>query len=388
MKALKIIQRISLLLYFFSINFEVWDIFDGAFSLAKVAGYIYIATILPQLRLFLVVGELKSILRVIWIFFGLLTLISILNINYWSNAFFLFPTFQNIVLFWILMNHEKRDPQVLEKGLLAFAFGSVVLTMMYIAGIGVTIIQGRVSVFGANANTIGLFLCISIIILILASLQNNLKLGFFRILLLLPIPLMLKFMADTGSRVAFFSFVAAFVTGIFIYKTKNLQSKIVVFIVGIGVFILAGSYMMKSDILMRRVMDSVQKGDIASRDIIWVHLFQLISDNPVFGVGLTGYSKYSQNVIGELGSAHNVFIEVLCYTGIVGLLIFLIFMSKILFSAYFKYRKYGIILPAILMIPLLTNMLTHQILNAKIAWAIFAFAYIHYHPSSKYVEEN
>ena len=51
-EAIKQVQRFALYLFFFSINFEVWDPFntDGFFSVSKLTGLIYLFTIIPQIR--------------------------------------------------------------------------------------------------------------------------------------------------------------------------------------------------------------------------------------------------------------------------------------------------------------------------------------------------
>lgn len=373
---MKHLQRIALYLFFFSINFEVWDPFNtnGIFSVSKFMGYFYLLTMVPMIMKFNTTNELKPILRPILFFFGLLTLVSLLNINSSYYNFFDFSIFQNIILFWILINHEHFDELVLEKGMLSFAMGSVTLALLYNAGIGIEYsTEGRVSIFGDNENAIGLRISISIVILILAIAQNRLILGKIRYLLLLPIPIMLKLLAESGSRVAFISFILAFLTGGFLLKTKNVWTKILALGIGTIIFIVVWRFLMQSEILSSRLLQSAQEGNLSGREIIWQRLLPLIKSHPFFGVGKTGYHYFTLTTFGVITSPHNVIIEILCLTGIVGLAPYLLFLYRIFKRSYRIYKTEDLLLPLLSLFCILGMLFTGQILDVKIGWVIFAY---------------
>ena len=369
------IQRIALYLFFFSINFEVWDPLNtgGYFSLSKLTGLIYFATIIPRFKIFTAIGTINYYMLPLWLLFGLLTIVSWFNINSISSNFFHFSIFQNIILFLILLLHAREEPSVLEKGMLCFAFGSICLTLLYMAGIGTEYTEGRVSLFGDNENVIGLRMCISMTILLLAIFQNSLSLNKIRYLFIIPVPLMLHLMFQTGSRVATIAFFMAFVVGTILFKTKKIWTKIAV-LVGGGIALFAGwLYMLQSESLIQRFMRTTEEGDLAGRDVIWRELMALVGNDLIFGVGLTGYTYFSHTIFGRFKSPHNVFIEILCYTGIVGLTIYLIFLFRIFKSGYQSYRSDGFLLPLVLLIPVAGLLLSGQILYTKIGWIIFAY---------------
>ena len=373
---MKHIQRIALYLFFFSINFEVWDPFNtnGIFSLSKFTGYFYLLIMIPLIMKFITRDDLKPILRPIWLFFVLLTLVSILHINFPYYNFFDLSIFQNIILFWILMNHEQFERLVLEKGMLSFALGSVALALLYKAGIGIEFnTDGRITIFGDNQNIIGLRMCISTIIILMAVLQNRLKLGKLRYLLLIPIPIMLQLMAESGSRVSFIAFVSAFIIGILLFKTKNVWRKVAIFTAGVFAFIFVWQFLMQSGILKLRLLESIQEGDLSKREILWQALFPLVKSNPIIGVGNTGYANFAQTTFGIVESPHNVLLELLCLTGITGLFLYLIFLYRIFKKGLSDYKMDGFLLPLILIIPILGMLLSGQILNVKIGWVIFAY---------------
>lgn len=372
---MKHIQRIALYLFFFSINFEVWDLFypGHIFSISKLTGYFYFLTMVPLFKTFSTNVDLKSILTPLLIFFGLLTLVSLFHIKSTYYNFFDFSIFQNIILFYVLFNHERIDPLILEKGLLSFSLGSVAIAILFMAGIGIEYIGGRVRFIGENSNDTGICTSISMIILFLAVFQNRLKLGKMRFLLLTPIPIMMKLMAETGSRVAAISFILAFTVGVLLFKTKKLRSKILLLSVGAIIFISGWQFLMQVEVLKLRLFQTIQEGDLANRNLIWNELLPLIHSNPIFGVGVTGYEYFAQRTFKELISPHNVILEVLCLTGFVGLGIFLIFLHKVFKISYRKYISGGLLLPLIILIPILGLLASGQLLNAKIGWSIFAY---------------
>lgn len=371
---MRILQKVTLLIFFFSINFEVWDPFSiGFLSISKLIGLMYLISVIPNFSQFFRIGDIKSFLKPIWLFFGLLTIVSIININSVSANFFNFSIFQTIILFWILINHERREPRILEKGLISFGIGSIMLALLYTFNIGVEYEDGRVNLFGDNANTVGIRMCVSVFVLLFTALQNRVDLNKLRYFLLLPIPIMLKLMAETGSRVAFLSFFSMFIVAMALIKTKKRRYKIAIYIAGLLLLLTAFLYIIQSEIIMIRLLQTKETGNVAGRDVIWESIFPLIKNNPIFGVGETGYRLYTQHVFGGEKSPHNVILEILCYTGIVGLLIYLTFFFKVCKQGYVSYKRSGVLLQVLLLIPITGLLLSGQLLYSKIGWIIFAY---------------
>lgn len=373
---MKILRTLALFAFFFSINFEVWDPLNtgGSFSVSKLTGYIYLLMMIPLLIRNRTSDKIIKLIKPILLLFLLLCIISIVNISSTSQGFFDFSIFQNIVLFWILLNHEEQDNQVLEKGMLSFALGSVVLAILYYAGIGIDYTNDRLTLFNDNQNNVGMRMSISVIILLMVVLQNIFKVGKLRYLLLTPIPVMLTLMAQTGSRVAFISFVTAFIAGVVLYNTKKMEAKFFVLVLGTLLLVVIWQFIMQSELLSTRIMLSITEMDISERDVIWKKILPLIKSNPVFGVGKTGYEDFSQRIFGQFTSPHNVIIEVLCLTGFTGLFLYLLFLYRVFNQSYKSYRSEKRLLPLLLTLPILGMMLSGQLLFVKIGWVIFAYA--------------
>jgi len=367
---LKHIQNLALYLFFFFVNFQELKLFGvGFFSIPKLTGLLYVFTILPDLGKFIVTNNIRKFLIPIWSFFGFLTFISLINISFDSFYFFDFGIFQNIILFWFLINHGRRHDMILEKGLISLALGSVALSLLFSANIGVSLDEtGRVSLFGDNPNIIALRMCISIMILLSVVIQNNLKIGLIRYLLLTPIPLMLKLLAETGSRVGIIAFVLCFLTGVILLKTKRTWIKAIIFALAIIAGIAIWQFLMQYDALITRLMQSYEKGDLSGREEIYSQVIPVILHNPIWGIGETRYTA----IFGEM-SPHNVFLEILAYTGIIGLLLYLTFFFQVVKSALIVRKVQMNILPILLLIPVLGFLSSAQILTQKLGWIIYAY---------------
>lgn len=371
---LSTIQRWSLYLFFFSINFEVWDPLNtnGYFSVAKLTGILYLISILPSINNFIKVQNIKKFILLAWLFSTLLTIVSLVNINTYSSRFFSLTLFQNIFLFWFLINHERMEAGILDRGLFSFAVGSISVALFYYSGIGIEYNYGRVSIFGDNENIVGLRMAISIIILLSIIIQNTLNIKKVRFLLLLPMPIMLTLMAETGSRVAFLSLALSFLAGVFLIRTTSFRKKLVVILIALIIGFLGWHYVGESEILKGRFLQSINEGDLSSRDAIWKSIMPLIKENSIFGVGETGYHKFTIQKFGRNISPHNVLLEVLAYSGVVGLFIYLTFLTGLALNSFRYYNDTSLLLQILLFVPILGLLLSGQLLFVKIGWIIFA----------------
>lgn len=375
MKFLNKAQRIALYLFFFSINFEMWDPFNtnDIFSIAKLTAILYFITIAPHIFQYIRTDSLKAILYPAWIFFGFLTFMSMINSNELFSGFFYSSIFLNIILFWFLINHERIDYLIIEKGMFCFALGSILMVGLFFAGIGIEYLGNRLSMFGDNQNALGVKVAISSIILIVSVVQNRLNIGWYRYLLLLMLPFMLIFIRETGSRVAVIAFILAFFSGTILYKTKTHIVKVGILIGSTLALVLFVIILMQSDTLAERFVSTATTGEIGSRDKIWKTIIPIISENPIVGIGKTGYDLQSTINIGKAFSPHNVILEVLCYTGIIGLFLYLTFLYQVFKRGFLAYYKNGWLLPLLLIIPMLGLILSGQILTSKTGWTIFAY---------------
>ena len=374
MQFIKQLQKITLYIFLFSLNFEMFVPFNSVdISLSRITGILYFLTIIPEIKLFIRTDRIDNILLLTWAFFGLLTIVSLLHINEKSKEFFNMTIFQNILLFWFMVNHARKDYLILEKGMVFFAFGAITMSIFYLTGIGVEYVENRLSMFNENINVLAQNMVLGILILFLSVVQDKLQIGRIRFLFFAAMPLMLNFIMATGSRMAFISFILCVLAGILLLKTKKSSGKLVVIFIGIVILIILGIWLMQHDVMRDRLFKSVQEGDLASRDVIWSKLIPLIKENPVFGLGDTGYNFFTLITFGVGKSPHNVVIEVICLTGFVGFFIYFSFLYIVFLKGYNTYKTSGLLLPFLLTIPVLGAIISGHLLATKIGWVLLAY---------------
>jgi O-antigen ligase len=98
----------------------------------------------------------------------------------------------------------------------------------------------------------------------------------------------------------------------------------------------------------------------------------MLFENPIFGVGETGYYRIASKVLSRFQAPHNVFIELLIYTGVVGFILYSFFLYQIFKKVIQTYKHQHYILPGILFLMTLMLFLNGQGLFIKLVWLIFA----------------
>lgn len=373
------LQQILLNLFFFSINFEIWDPINsgGIFSISKFSGLLFFVSLLPDIASYIRISEKHNIIRVLFLFFIYLTIINMFNINSYDNSFFNLTIFQNIFLLLLLVNFERKHPGSLNKALLTFAYGSLLLYVFYYLGFGVERTEfggGRVSLFGDNENTIGIKMSVSIIIFWSFFKKSKYLLINKIVLYLIPIPLLFTLLLDTGSRVSLIAVFLAGLVSLFLEKNGSKLKRIIGIVLGIFLLFFTLEFVMNSELMGSRLENTMQNGALAGRDQIWSRVLPFLNDNIIFGAGTTGYTEYSYYEFGVKKSIHNVFIEVFIYTGIIGFLLYNYFIYGLLKKSYFAFKITNNTLGLLLFIPIFGLMLSGQLLNVKLGWLVFAYA--------------
>lgn len=374
---MKSIQRIALYAFFFSINFEMWDPFHtgGYFSISKFTGLFYLAVMIPVIVKFITPQEFKPILRSIAGFFLVLTAVSLYNVKRGYFDIIDFTILQNIILLWILVNHNQMDDQILRKGLLSYAWGSVLMGFLFYLDIGIDYdaVDNRYSMFGENANYIGIRTCIALIVIPVSLIQNRETLNKIHYILVPGFFLIFNTMVATGSRVSFLAFTMAYLAFIILYKPVKKWGRPLLIISGVLILVYMLVITLKSQEVLLRLAQSLHEGDLSNRDVVWKHVIPMWLQNPLFGVGRTGYEHIALNTIGKVDSPHNVLIEILCLTGVIGLAFYLTFLYRVSLMGYQTFRQNGQMLAILLLIPLFGLFMSAQLLQMKIGWAIFSY---------------
>lgn len=366
------------LIYCFIIPFESWDAFGigSGFSIVKMVGYLYVLAVMRNLNIFLKFPyAVRKPIRYLFFFYGLFFLMNLINANYQSHDFIQLPILQNAIMFVFLSNHERIKPGIIEKGFGTYILGAILLIILYNFGVAVDDSTSRHKMLDENQNVLAIKVAIAVLSLLgIAVKLKNKKIKYlsFTILFLFFFPA-IDFIFDTGSRTATLIILIGVGLTLFLISGRNVILKTFGLFLGIGFGIYFYDLVMSSEVMGQRIEQEEKRGQFSNRTFLWEYAVQYIEDHPFFGGGRTGYDAFMIKAYGNIQSPHNVFLEILAYTGIIGMFLFLGFLFLCVKSSYKYYLKTKIVIPLILFIPLIGMMLSQQMLRSKIAWLIIVF---------------
>jgi len=386
-------QNFFLYLYFFVLNFESLNI-GGVFSISKFCGILYLISILPNsISFFKLDKKILYFLRPLFVFILILFINSILNINNFSSKIFDVATFINILLFIVMINHARKNNLVLDKAIFIFMIGSILLSILIYFDVGTTTnSDGRVTIFGSNTNELGIKISSSFMILIATVFFNHLQLNRTRFFLLIFAPVLLISIIETGSRTAIAVILMSLIFLIFlrIAQNKNIFLSIFSSILILALILIPLIYFaFQSEQLIGRILTTSDPNSdlrLGGREVLWIGFISIISSAPFFGFGYSGFINESYKYFGFVESPHNVFLEVLLYTGLFGFLFFIFFITRIFYKTYLISKNEKIALPVFLISPIIAYLVANQALPVKFSWALFAYLIgtILFYPSKNY----
>lgn len=382
-----VISRWLAFLVSVGVQFDLYKI--GGLSLVTIVIILYIINCMSFLQKSNdYIRKYKKYISPLTWFVILLTLLNIVNINLYSRSFIPTSILIGVFLFVFTLAHISEDPKAVKYIVAGIVLGGLLMSLFFTFGIGVELDKdngNRLTMFGFNSNNLGCLMCLSIALLLSdVIIKDIFNLKALKYIFVLLIVLFVSFVFATASRTAFLCLVLIFVTVLifspFVRRKKTRLLLILLLIVG---SYYSYKYFLKSDVLYNRVMLTIEEEDSSGRDAIWRRLWPLVVEHP-FGIGETGYTLYvkqrfNTTAIGGLASPHNVMLEVLIYTGFIGLFLYMSFWFRLISVSIRKARFDRNINPLLLMEIFTIQMLFGQLLNIRIAWlslAIVAVSYI------------
>ena len=339
-----------------------------------MAAFLYICVSFLTPKDLFSVERIKLPLFSVFAMFYLMMLSSIIHIQY-NRSIFSTTLFLNIVMFWLLLNHQRRDERVFHEGLLWFSVSSFVVGLCFFLSIGVSVDDDlRVVVFNENANGLGIKSGVGVLYLLAYCLNHSIEKPLYKPWLLVMVVPMLSLLFATASRVALLVLVTGSVIFVLLRQSKKKSSKITWLIFG-GLAIYFGyQIILRQEVLMTRVETTIDEGNISGRDYIWTKYMDLIEEHPVLGVGFTGAEQYAMATFGKSKSPHNVLIEVALYSGILGLACFMILLYCVFHDAWLYQKRKLKIGPLITSMTIAGMVLSGQALGDKLFWVLAAYA--------------
>ena len=368
------IQYFFVCLFFASLNFEVFSPFVPNLSVAKMVALLYIGALLLTPQNMFDTKNIKHPLYCIFAMFLLMMISSIIHYDI-NSSIFNSTLFLNIIMFWLLLNHQRRDERVFQKGLIWFSISSFVVGLCFYFNIGVSIGEDmRIVVFEENANELGIKMVVGVLLLLNYCLNHSLAKSIYRPwLLLLAIPIV-TLMFATASRTAFAVFASGVAVFVLFKQTKKKSTKILWFLVGFIAMIYGYTIFMQQDVLLSRIEKTIEQGSMSGRDDIWIKYIELVEKHPVLGVGFHGADSYAIEVFGEPKSPHNVLIETAVYSGILGLSCFLLFLYCFFRDTWLYRKKLYNCGPMTVSMTVIGMLMSGQAFGVKLFWVIAAYA--------------
>lgn len=155
-------------------------------------------------------------------------------------------------------------------------------------------------------------------------------LNFKKNLALLLIPIFVFFMIFSYSRSSWVASSASFLVFILVNKDKLKISHLFYFLLFLlFVFILYFSF----DTFQHR-FHQLLEGDSSYRFQIWSYTLEFIKEKIFFGYGMHSWSNLPNTFLNGHADAHNSILEILVYTGILGLLASLFTIFVVLYKIY------------------------------------------------------
>lgn len=281
---------------------------------------------------------------------------------------------QPMLLFWVAYN-LLRDERVSRGFLLTIVSACVVRAFLQLTGVaGITYRgAGRISALDQNPNTATLILAVGLLALIgLAARQYKGLL--LHHLVRWPLAVILGMaILQMGSRGGLIALCVGFVALMFRGGTIGQKTRnITLTVIATGLLLLAS---FQSETLRARFELSLE-GEMSGRENIFEMSWQMFLEEPLIGWGLynnTYVLAYRLNYAGENRSTHNLALEALTATGIVG--------TALLFTGIWlclrrgwkgRHNSQGI-LPSVLILTLLVGGLSGNPIAFKLFWLVLAY---------------
>ena len=275
-----------------------------------------------------------------------------------------------------------RDERTTRAVLLTLVAAAAILALMTITGIGKAVDSEtqRATVFGQNANRAARVLCAGLLAavgLVYGRTRKGIRPGWLAWGVAAVIGLAMIMGGSRGGLIAMAAGLWMFsLTGAtFGIRVRNT----VVAMVAIG---LAAWGALQSPLMQRRVEMAMQ-GNLAKREVIFPAAFQMFRDRPVYGWGPNNQFVLATRLrlppaLHLSRDTHNLFLELLTATGLLGTIPFLTGLWLCCRSAWRARRGTEGILPAAQMAALLIGNLSGNYIALKLQWVLLAYALASY----------
>jgi O-antigen ligase len=368
----------------FSIPFEHVNLGLGDVAISKLAGYLFLLTVLLQPSVCL-----RPISAACWcfiIYVGVCAALGLFLASGYADEVLdrLFTLVQMVVLFHLAYNLFRHE-QVATGALMALIAGCVVLSGLTLTGIsstqtGTGLDAQRITAFGENANRMAGVLTLGLVSLAALVSSRTRSAGGLRILAWAFLALLGMVILLTGSRGGLLALVAGLIALMWSGATAQARrTNIILLVTSLAMLVLA---VLMNDTILRRWEDTIQGGNLAHREQIFPAAWNLFLESPLIGWGPArnlyelGWriSDVTRYLPSHQMDTHNLFLFILTQVGIVGSIPFFAGFVLCLNSAWKARRGAHGILPLALLVVLFVVNNSGNWIHFKLQWIVLAYA--------------
>jgi O-antigen ligase len=272
-----------------------------------------------------------------------------------------------------------RSEKIARNALLTLALSCLAMAILQLSGISAVLAGGtggRVSALGFHPNNLARILSLGLLVFL--GLAYGYRKSLIKPLYLVwaAVVLLALTVVQTGSRGGLLAlaagvFVFAMRTGTIAQRVRN----VLLVVVTMSVFTLMA---FQSETIKSRFLDALEEGDLARRQQIYPTAWAMFNEKP-----LTGWGPVNAEY--ELGmrlahdeetskNAHNMVLQVLMTSGIVGAIPFLAGTLLALFAAWRSRNGPRGIVPLALMATILVANMSGNWTSNKLHWLVVAYA--------------
>ena len=290
--------------------------------------------------------------------------------------------FLQVVLLLVTMVNLLADPRILRGALLAVVISIAARAAVQVAGIAATSMAEwgggqRVTAFGQNANLSAMILSAGLVAVLGLRAPADQRLPRFG-LLTWPLAAVLGMaLVQTGSRGGLLCAMVGVAT-FALAPGQRLRRRVLNALIGalaLGALIW-GAF---QNTAMRNRLTNAEGGNLAGREYIYPGAIELITERPLFGWGtIENQFELSRHLLLDTArfpsrDVHNLLLELLSTSGVVGTIPFLVGVALCLRGAWRARRGALGLVPLAMLLAVLTGTLSGTWIVAKVLWLVMAF---------------
>lgn len=282
------------------------------------------------------------------------------------------------LLIFVACFNLMRDPKVARQVMIVLAVAALVLALMTILGIETAKDSDsqRVTVFGQNANRAARVLLAGALAWVGLVVGRPRKALRPAVIAWPAFALCVLGMIMGGSRGG----LVAFAAGLWMFSMTGPTIAVRARNIAITLFLLggAGFAAYKSPLMQQRIQLAAQ-GNLAKREVIFPAALGEFKSRPLIGYGPANQYVLAVRLglppkLHETRDTHNLFLEVLTATGVLGTVPFVWALWVCCWSAWKARRGVEGILPAAQMMSTMVGNLTGNYIVLKLQWVLLAYA--------------